>query len=84
LDVLLERREVASRKHSFAEARQDAGVTHLGADEMMQLAHDETAGDAEMTDVRREIRSVEGELQREHGGGLSARARRALRAMRRR
>jgi hypothetical protein len=75
---------VASRVHSFAQARQDAGITHLDADEMVQLAYDETAGDAEMTDVRREIRSVEDGLQRDHGSGLKARAGRVLRAMRRR
>jgi len=82
--VLLERREVASRVHSFAQARQDAGVTHLDADEMAQLAHDETGGDAEITDVRREIRSAEDELDRGHRSGLKARAGRFLRAMRRR
>jgi hypothetical protein len=84
LDVLLERREVASRVHSFAEARQDAGVTHLDADEMGQLAHDETAGDAEVTALRREIRSVEDGLERDRGSGLKARAGRVLGAMRRR
>jgi hypothetical protein len=84
LDVLLERREVASRVHSFAEARQDAGVTHLDADEMDQLAHDETAGDAEVTALRREIRSVEDGLERDRDSGLKARAGRVLRAMRRR
>jgi hypothetical protein len=51
---------------------------------MAQLAHDETGGDAEMTDVRREIRSAEDELQRDHSGGLKARVGRVLRATRRR
>ena len=80
LDVLLERRQRAARVHSFARARRDAGVTPLGsdaplgADEMGQLARDETAGDAEITDIRREIRSVDDELEREHGSGLRARA----------
>jgi hypothetical protein len=80
LDVLLERRQQASREHSFARARQDAGVTPLGADppfgadEIGQLARDETAGDAEITDIRREIRSVDDELERDHGRGLRARA----------
>jgi hypothetical protein len=70
--------------HSFAEARQDAGVTHLDADEMVQITRDETAGDAEITELRREVRSVEDELQRDHGRGLKARADRVLRARHRR
>jgi hypothetical protein len=84
LNVLLERRERASGVHSFARARQDAGVTHLGADEMGQLARDEMAGDAEITDLRREIVSVEDELERDYGRGLRAMTGRALRSMRRR
>ena len=70
--------------HSFAEARQDAGVTHLDADEMGQIAHDETAGDAEITELRREVRSVEDELHRDHRRGLKARAERVLHAKHRR
>jgi len=84
LHVLMERRERASGVLSFARARQSAGVTHHDADTMAQLAHDESAGDAEMTDLRREIRSVEDELERHHGRGLRARASRALGSMRRR
>jgi hypothetical protein len=84
LHVLLERRERASGAHSFARARQSAGVTHHGADEMAQFASDESAGDAEMTDLRREIMSVDDELERDHGRDLKARAGRALRSMRRR
>jgi hypothetical protein len=83
LQVLLERRERASGAHSFARARQSAGVTHHGADKMAQFARDEVAGDAEMTDVRREIMSVDDELERDHGRGLRARAARALRSLRR-
>jgi hypothetical protein len=84
LHVLLERRERASAAHSFARARQSAGVTHHGAEEMRQFARDELEGDAEMTDVRREIMSIDDELQRDYGGGLKARAARALRSVRRR
>jgi hypothetical protein len=83
LDVLLVRRERASVEHSFARARQDAGVTDHDADKMAQFAHDEVAGDAEMTDLRREIVSVGDELKRDHGTGLRARAGRALRSKRR-
>jgi hypothetical protein len=84
LHVLLERRERASGAHTFARARQSTGVTHHDADEMAQFARDEVAGDAEMTGLRREIMSVDEELERDHGGGLRARAGRALRSMRRR
>jgi hypothetical protein len=72
--VLLERREQASGAHSFARARQSAGVTHHDADEMAQFARDESAGYAEMTDLRREIMSVDDELERDHGRDLRARA----------
>ena len=84
LHVLLERRERASGEHSFARARQKAGVTHHDADKMAQFSRDELAGDAEMTDLRREIVSVGDELERDHGRGLRARAGRALRSTRRR
>ena len=83
LHVLLERRERASAAHSFARARQSAGVTHHDADEMTQFARDESEGDAEMTDIRREIMSIDDELERDHGRGLRARAGRALRSVRR-
>lgn len=84
LGVLLERRERASGEHSFARARQDAGVTHLSADEMGRLARGETGDDAEITDLRREIRSIDDELERDHGRGLRPMAGRALRWPRRR
>jgi hypothetical protein len=84
LHVLIERRERASGEHSFARARQRAGVTDHDADEMAQFSRDELAGDAEMTDLRREIKSVDDELLRDHGMGLRARAGRALRSTRRR
>jgi len=80
LDVLLERRDRASRAHSFAEARQSAGVMHDDADKMAKYAQDEVAGDAEITDIRREMRSVDDELKRDHQArGLRARASRVLR-----
>jgi hypothetical protein len=83
LHLLLERRERASGAHSFARARQRAGITHHDADQMARFAQDEVAGDAEMTDLRREIMSIDDELERDHGRGLGARAARALRSMRR-
>ena len=80
LDVLLERRDRASRAHSFADARQSAGVMHDDADKMAKYAQDEVAGDAEITDIRREIRSIDDDLKRAHeSGGLRSRASRFLR-----
>jgi hypothetical protein len=83
LNVLLERRERASGEHSFARTRQDTGVTHHDAAKMAQLAHDEVGGDAEMTDIRREIMSIDDQLERDHGRSLRARAGRALHLKRR-
>jgi hypothetical protein len=83
LNALLERRERASSVQSFARARQDAHVTHFSADEMAQFARDETGGDAEIGDLRREIVSVEDELERVHGTGWRAVVRRALDSLRR-
>jgi hypothetical protein len=40
-------------------------------------------GDAEMTDLRREIKSIDEELDRDHSRGLRARVGRALHAKRR-
>ena len=83
LRVLLERRERASGVHSFARARQRTGVTDHDADTMAQFAQDEVGGDAEMTDLRREMKSIDEELDRDHRRGLRARVGRALRAKRR-
>ena len=83
LNVLLARRERASGEHSFAKARQDAGVTHHDADKMAQFAQDEVGGDAEMTGIRREIMSIGDQLERDHSRGLRAMAGRALRLKRR-
>jgi hypothetical protein len=83
LHVLLERRERAAGVHSFARARQRTGVTDHDADTMAQFAQDEVGGDAEMTDLRREIKSIDEELDRDHSRGLRARVGRALRAKRR-
>jgi hypothetical protein len=83
LNALLERKERASSVQSFARARQDAHVTHHSADKMAQFASDETGGDAEIGDLRREIVSVEDELERVHGTGWRAVMGRALDSLRR-
>jgi hypothetical protein len=84
LSVLLVRRERASSAHSFARSRQDYGVTHHDADKMAQFGRDEVAGDAEMTEIRREIMSIDDQLEDEtKRQRLRARAGRALRLKRR-
>ena len=81
LDALLARRERASRARSFAEARQRTGATHEDAETMAGYTQDELTGDAEITDIRREIRSIDDDLKRAHeAGGLRARASRLLRS----
>jgi hypothetical protein len=65
---------------SFAEVRQSAGVMHDEVDKMAKYAEDEVAGDAEITDIRREIRSVDDEL--DHARSLRARESRVLRSRR--
>jgi hypothetical protein len=35
---------------------------------MAQFAQDEVGGDAEMTDIRREIMSIDDQLERDHRG----------------
>jgi len=48
---------------------------------MAGYAQDEVAGDAEITDIRREIRSIDDDLKRAHeAGGLRARVSRLLRS----
>jgi hypothetical protein len=84
LDVLLVRRERATGVLSFVRSRQKYGVTHHDADKMAQFGRDEVEGDAEMTEVRREIMSIEDQLEREaKRQGLRARAGRALHLKRR-
>lgn len=79
--MLLARRERASRARSFAEARQRTGARHEDAETMAGYAQDEVAGDAEITDIRREIRSIDDDLKRAHeAAGLRARASRFLRS----
>jgi hypothetical protein len=85
LSVLLVRRERASGAHSFARYRQAYGVTHHDADKMEQFGQDEVAGDDEMTEIRREIMSIDDQLESEakRQGGLTRRVGRALRLRRR-
>jgi len=78
LGTLREQRERASRANSYALSRQRAGVTQHDESEMKGLADDEVAGDAAITDLRRQIESIDIELAHDHGRGLSATRRRVL------
>lgn len=76
LDELLVRRERDSQAFSFAQALQ-----HDDADKMAEYARREVAHDAEVTDLRREIRSVDYELERvKYARGLRARVHRVVRS----
>jgi len=76
LGALREQRERASRANSFALSRQRAGVTQHDEADMKELADDEVAGDAAITDLRRQIESIDTELARDDGRGVTATRRR--------
>ena len=73
LGGLREQREHADRANSDALSRQRAGVAHHNAAKMQQFADDETAGDSAMTERRRQIELIDGELASGHRGGLTER-----------
>jgi hypothetical protein len=74
LGALREQQERASRANSYARSRQRAGVTDHNESQMREFAEDETAREPAITDVRREIESIDTELARDHGGGRPAEA----------
>jgi hypothetical protein len=78
LSALRAQRDHAFRANSDALSRQRAGVTHHDAEEMKEFAADEVAGDSAMTDLRRQIESIDDELAGDHGGGLSGKRRRIM------
>jgi hypothetical protein len=82
LSALQEQREHAFRVNSDALALQQAGVTHHDEAEMKGFAGNEIAGDATMTDLRRQIGLINDELDRDHGGGLTGSRRRVMRWLR--
>lgn len=69
LGALREQQERASRANSYALSRQRAGVTDHDESQMKVFADDEAAGEPAITDVRRQIESIDTELARDHGGG---------------
>jgi hypothetical protein len=79
LSTLRLQRERAFRANSDALSLQRAGVTHREAVEMKGFADDEIAGDSAMTDIRRQIELIDGELTSGRGGGKRGRVLRRLR-----
>jgi hypothetical protein len=78
LNNLRDQRERASRTNSYARSRQQAGVTDHSSAELKGFDDDEVAGDGRMSELRREIESLDGEISRTSGGGLVDRARRLM------
>jgi hypothetical protein len=68
LSALRAKRDHASRANSDALSRQRVGVTNHNAEEMKEFAADEVAGDSAITDLRRQIESIDDELARDFGG----------------
>jgi hypothetical protein len=75
---LREQQERASRANSYALSRQRAGVSHLAESEMKELADDEVARGPSITDIRREIESIDTELAHRQGVALAGTGRRVL------
>lgn len=78
LGTLREQRERTSRANSYALSRQRAGVTNHDKSEMKAFADDEVAGDSAITDLRRQIESIDNELERDYGTGLTGTRRRVV------
>jgi hypothetical protein len=79
LEALSGQRDHAYRANNNARSLQRAGVTNRAEADMTTFADAETAGDEEMTSLRREIMSIDQELQRDHPRGLRNRAKRLFR-----
>jgi hypothetical protein len=78
LGALREQQERASRANSYARSRQRAGVTNHNESEMKELADDEAARGPAIIDVRRQIESIDTELEHDHGGGPAEAGRRVM------
>jgi hypothetical protein len=78
LNALREQQERASRANSYAMSRQRAGVTDHDETQMKELADDEVSHEPSITDVRREIESIDTELARDHDASLAGTRRRVM------
>jgi hypothetical protein len=79
LPALSQKQDDTYRLNSNAVALDRAGVTDCAPQELERLREDEMAADAELRDVRREIRELDSEITSAAGAGLSARVGRFLR-----
>ena len=83
LPALSRKRDHTYRENCYAQARNRAGVTYSAPLEIERLGEDEVAADTELRDVERELRRLDAEItSASSGGGLEARAGRALRWLR--
>jgi hypothetical protein len=83
LPELSRKRDHTYRQNCYSLARNRAGVTHSGQQEIERLGEDEVAADTELRDVERELRRLDAEItSASSGGGLEARFGRALRWLR--
>ena len=78
LSMLREQQERASRANSYALSRQRAGVTDHDESQLKELADDEVSREPAITDIRREIESIDNELAHDHGNGLDDTRRRVM------
>ena len=79
LPQLSENRDGAYRRNSNALALDRAGVKHEQSQQMTRLGDAETAADAEIRAVQRELRDIDAEIAASPSRGLGARVGRAFR-----
>ena len=78
LSMLREQQELAARENSYALSRQRAGITDHDESQLKELADDEVSREPAMSDIRREIESIDSELAHDHGSGLGDTRRRVM------
>ena len=79
LNAMRDQQEHAGREHSYALARDRAGVGSADGAALQGLADDEAARGPAIADVRRELDAVDAELASIRAGGLAGRLRGLLR-----
>jgi hypothetical protein len=83
LPALSRQRDHTYRENCYALARNRAGVTHHGTQEIERLGENEVDADTELRNVERELRRLDAEITSASScGGLEARFGRALRWLR--
>jgi hypothetical protein len=69
LSMLRDQQERAARENSYALSRQRAGITDHDESQLKEFADDEVSREPAITDIRREIESIDSELAHDHGLG---------------